>query len=89
MRGPVAGPVNVRPLQVCASRLPGVRFHSREPYAMIMLEKRLIRMAKNEKTSPAIATIASKGLKTPSKLTTAQIKKLAGSALTQAADKKK
>jgi hypothetical protein len=45
-------------------------------------------MAKNEKTSPAIAKIASKGLKAPSTLTTAEVKKLTGSVLTQAADKK-
>jgi hypothetical protein len=45
-------------------------------------------MANNEKTSP-IAKIASKGLKAPSTLTTAEIKKLAGSVLTQAADQKK
>jgi hypothetical protein len=46
-------------------------------------------MAQNEKTSPGIAKIASKGLRAPSTLTTKQIKKLAGSALTQAPDKKK
>ena len=45
-------------------------------------------MAKNEKTSPAVAKIASQGLKAPSTLTTKQIKTLAASVLTQAADKK-
>ncbi len=46
-------------------------------------------MAKDEKTSKRIATIAAKGLKTPEKLTKAEIKALAASALTQAPDKKK
>ena len=46
-------------------------------------------MAKDEKTSKRIATIAAKGLKTPEKLTKAEIKALAASALTQAHDKKK
>lgn len=45
-------------------------------------------MADNEKTSPNVATIASKGLQKPSALTPAQIKTLAASVLTQAADKK-
>jgi hypothetical protein len=40
----------------------------------------------NEKTSAAVAKIASKGLKDPSSLSKAEIKKLAASALTQAAD---
>lgn len=43
-------------------------------------------MAAIEKTSAAVAKIASKGLKDPKSLTTAEIKKLAASALTQAAD---
>ncbi|HWK39086.1 MAG TPA: hypothetical protein VNR88_09230 [Hyphomicrobium sp.] len=43
-------------------------------------------MAANEKTSAAVAKIASKGLKAPGTLTHAEIKKLAASALTQAAD---
>lgn len=46
-------------------------------------------MSKNEKTSKKIATIAAKGLKSPEKLTKAEIKALAASALTQAPDKKK
>lgn len=46
-------------------------------------------MAKNEKTSEGIASIAAKGLKTPEKLTNAEIQKLAASALTQTADKPK
>jgi hypothetical protein len=39
-------------------------------------------MAKNERTSKAIGTIAAKGLKDPSSLTKTEIKKLAGCALT-------
>ena len=46
-------------------------------------------MAKNEKTSKAMASLASRALKTPEKLTKAEIKKLAASVLTQASDKKK
>ena len=46
-------------------------------------------MASNEKTSAAVAKIASKGLMNPASLTSAEIKKLAASALTQAADKPK
>ncbi|WP_428406851.1 hypothetical protein [Hyphococcus sp.] len=46
-------------------------------------------MAKNEKTSKEIAKIAAKGLKDPASLTKTEIKKLSGSALTQAPDKKK
>jgi hypothetical protein len=45
-------------------------------------------MAANEKTSPRVVRIASKGLKAPSTLTTKEIKELAGSVLTQAPDKK-
>lgn len=45
-------------------------------------------MADNEKTSKEIASIAAKGLRDPGSLTKAQIKKLAGSALTQAPDRK-
>jgi hypothetical protein len=44
-------------------------------------------MAKNEKTSSRVATIASKALQNPSSATRKQIKTLAASALTQAADK--
>lgn len=44
-------------------------------------------MAANEKTSAAVAKIASKALKSPGSLTSTEIKKLAASALTQAADK--
>jgi hypothetical protein len=43
-------------------------------------------MASNEKTSPEVAEIASKGLKDPAGLTNAEIRKLAASALTQVAD---
>ena len=45
-------------------------------------------MAKNEKTSPKVASIASKGLKNPGSLTNKQIKTVSGAALTQAPDKK-
>ena len=45
-------------------------------------------MGKNEKTSPRIAKLASKALKGES-LTKSQVKSLAGSVLTQTADKKK
>jgi hypothetical protein len=44
-------------------------------------------MAANEKTSAAVAKIASKAMKSPGSLTTTEIKKLAASALTQASDK--
>ncbi len=46
-------------------------------------------MAKNEKTSKKVATIASQGLKNPSSLTNKQIKTISGSVLTQRPDKKK
>ncbi len=46
-------------------------------------------MAKNEKTSKDIASIAAKGLKNPGALTKEEIQKLAGAALTQTADKPK
>lgn len=46
-------------------------------------------MAKNEKTSSKVATIASKGLKKPSSLTNKEIKTLAATALTQTKDKPK
>lgn len=46
-------------------------------------------MAANEKTSQAVAKIAAKGMRSPTSLTSAEIKKLAASALTQAADKSK
>ncbi len=44
---------------------------------------------RNEQTSKAIARIASQGLRKPSSLTNAQIKRLSGSALTQAPNRKK
>jgi len=46
-------------------------------------------MAKNEKTSKGVASIASKGLKDPGSLTKPQIRTLAATALTQAPDKPK
>jgi len=46
-------------------------------------------MAKNEKTSKGIGSIASKGLRNPSSLTKNEIKKISGSVLTQRPDKKK
>lgn len=45
-------------------------------------------MAKTEKTSPKVASIASKGLKDPKSLTSKQIKSVSAAALTQAPDKK-
>ncbi len=45
-------------------------------------------MAKNEKTSQTIATLAGRGLKNPASLTLDEIRRLAGSAGTQAPDKK-
>lgn len=45
-------------------------------------------MAKNEKTSKGVGSIASKGLKDPASLTKKEIQKLAGSALTQSPDNK-
>jgi hypothetical protein len=44
-------------------------------------------MAKNEKTSSRVATIASKALQSPGSVTKSQIKTIAASALTQSADK--
>ena len=44
-------------------------------------------MAKNEKTSPEVASIASRGLRDPASLTNEEIKKVCGSVLTQAPDK--
>lgn len=44
-------------------------------------------MAKNEKTSKSVAKVASKLLKDPK--SSADVKKVAGSALSQAPDKKK
>ena len=44
-------------------------------------------MAHNEKTSKSVASIASKGLQKPSSLTNKEIKKIAGSALTQTTGK--
>ncbi len=46
-------------------------------------------MAKNEKTSKGVASLASKVLSGAKKPTTAEAKKLAASVLTQAPDKKK
>lgn len=46
-------------------------------------------MAKNENTSKDVASLASKLLKDPSKATQKDIKRLAGSVLTQAPDKSK
>lgn len=46
-------------------------------------------MAKNEKTSPAIARLAAKVLAGTKKPTPAEIASLAGAVLTQAPDKKK
>jgi len=46
-------------------------------------------MARNEKTSKSIGSLASKGLKTPSKLTNKEIKRISGSVLTQRPDRKK
>lgn len=46
-------------------------------------------MAKNEKTSKKVATIASKGLISPKSLTKAEIKTLSASTLTQTKDKPK
>lgn len=45
-------------------------------------------MAKNEKTSPKVASVASKGLKNPKSLASKQIKSVSAAALTQTADKK-
>lgn len=46
-------------------------------------------MAKNEKTSPPVASLASKLLRDPSKATKKDIKTLAASVLTQTADQPK
>ncbi|WP_370337128.1 hypothetical protein [Parvularcula marina] len=46
-------------------------------------------MAKSEKTSAAVAKIASKAMKDPSSLSAKEIKSLAASALTQVEDKPK
>lgn len=46
-------------------------------------------MAKNEKTSPNVASLASKLLKDPAKATKQDIKTLAASVLTQAPDNPK
>jgi len=46
-------------------------------------------MAKNEKTSSKVASLASKALKDPSSVTKKQVKTLAASVLTQAPDKPK
>jgi len=45
-------------------------------------------MAKNEKTSPRMARIASKAMRAPSTLTNSEIKSLGASNLTQAPDRK-
>jgi len=46
-------------------------------------------MAKNEKTSKSVGSIASKALRNPSSLTRKEIKTIAASALTQRPDKAK
>ncbi|WP_176392493.1 hypothetical protein VVT58_15195 [Sphingobium sp. SJ10-10] len=46
-------------------------------------------MAKDEKTSSKVASIAAKGLKDPKSLSPKEIKSIAGAALTQAPDKPK
>lgn len=46
-------------------------------------------MAKNEKTSKAVSSIASKALKNPGSLTNTEIKTIAASVLTQTPDKPK
>ena len=46
-------------------------------------------MAKNEKTGKGIGSLASKAMRTPSKMTNTEIKKLGASALTQRPDKPK
>lgn len=46
-------------------------------------------MAKNEKSSSKVSTIASKALQNPGKVTQKEIKSLAASVLTQAPDKGK
>lgn len=46
-------------------------------------------MAKNEKTSTKVASIAAKALKNPGSVTKPEIRKIAASALTQRPDKKK
>ena len=45
-------------------------------------------MAKNEKTSQNVASIAARALRDPASITKGQIQKLAGSVLTQAPDLK-
>jgi hypothetical protein len=56
--------------------------------SMIILPNEEIQMARNEKTSPKVASTASKGLKDPKSLTPKQIKSVSAAALTQAPDKK-
>jgi len=46
-------------------------------------------LAKNEKTSSKVASLASKALQKPSSITPKQVKTLAASVLTQAPDKGK
>ena len=55
----------------------------------LIMNYRSFEMAKNEKTSSKVASIASKGLKSPGSLTNKEIKTIAATALTQAPDKKK
>jgi len=45
-------------------------------------------MPKDEKTSPRVATIASKALRTPEKVTKKEIRTLGGAALTEAPNRK-
>lgn len=51
--------------------------------------KEIEKMAKNEKTSKGVASIAARGMKSPSSLTNKEIKQVSASALTQAPDKGK
>jgi hypothetical protein len=46
-------------------------------------------MAKNEKTSQTVASIAARGVKDPGSLTKAEIKAVSATALSQAPDQKK
>lgn len=65
-----------------------MRFQQNRCIAVALIDIRWIEdMAANEKTSAAVAKIAAKAMKAPGTLTTTEIKKLAASALTQAADK--
>jgi hypothetical protein len=52
------------------------------------LPERAFEMAKNERTSKGVGSIASRGLKNPGSLTKTEIKKVSASALTQRPPKK-